>query len=67
MSSFLPALWAAAAAFAACRIGPAEPALAAGARTVAVALVYAPVLWWLGRGLGLRALASQWVRPEARA
>ena len=41
--------------------------LAAGARTLAVALVYAPVLWWLGRGLGLRALAGRWVRGEASA
>lgn len=67
VSSFLPAAWAAAAAFAACRVGPAEPVLAAGVRTVAVTLVYAPVLWWLGRGLGLRALASRWVSGEARA
>jgi UDP-N-acetylglucosamine 2-epimerase len=35
--------------------------------TVAGALVSAPGLWWLGRGLGLRALASRWVRGEARA
>jgi O-antigen/teichoic acid export membrane protein len=67
VSSFLPAVWAAAVAFVACGVGPAESVLAAGARTVAVALVYAPVLWWLGRGLGLRALASQWVRVETRA
>jgi len=67
VSSFLPAVWAAAAAFAACRVGPVESILAAGARTVAVALVYAPVLWWLGRRLGLRSLANRWVRGEARA
>lgn len=67
VSSFLPAGWAAAAAFVACRVGPAESVLAAGARTLAVALVYAPVLWGLGRGLGLRALASRWVRGEASA
>jgi O-antigen/teichoic acid export membrane protein len=67
VSSFLPAMWAAAAAFVACRVGPAESVLAAGARTAAVALVYAPVLWGLGRGLGLRALACRWIRGEARA
>lgn len=67
VSSFVPAVWAAAAALVACRVGPAESVLAAGARSAAVALVYAPVLWWLGRGLGLRALARQWVRGEARA
>lgn len=67
VASFLPALWAASAAFVACRLGPAESALAAAARTTAVALVYAPVLWWLGRGLGLRVLAGQWLRGEARA
>jgi O-antigen/teichoic acid export membrane protein len=67
VSSFLPAVWAAAIAFAACRVGPAESVLAAGARTVVVAFVYAPLLWWLGRGLGLRALAGRWVRREARA
>ncbi len=67
VSSFLPALWIAAAAFVACRVGPVESVLAAGARTIAVALLYAPVLWWLGRGLGLRALAGRWVRGEARA
>jgi len=67
VSSFLPAVWAAAVAFAACRVGPAESVLAAAARTAAVAFAYAPVLWWLGRDLGLRALASRWVRGEARA
>ena len=67
VASFLPAVWAAAAAFAACRVGPAESAVAAAARTVVVALVYAPILWALGRGLGLRALANRWVRGEARA
>jgi O-antigen/teichoic acid export membrane protein len=67
VSSFLPAVWAAAAAFLVCRVGPAESVLAAGARTAAVALVYAPVLWWLGRGLGLRTLAGEWVRGGARA
>ena len=67
VSSFLPALWAAAAAFVACRVGPAESVLAAGARTAAVALVYAPVLLWLGRGLGLRSLATSWARGEVRA
>jgi len=65
VSSFLPALWAAAAAFAACRVGPAESPLAAGARTAAVALAYLPALWWLGRSLGLRALAARWVRGGA--
>jgi O-antigen/teichoic acid export membrane protein len=67
VSSFVPAVWAAAAAFVSCRVGPLEPVLAAGARTVAVVFVYVPVLWWLGRGLGLRALASRWVRGEAGA
>ena len=67
VSSFMPAVWAGVAAFVACRIGPAESVLAAGARTVAVALAYAPVLLWLGRGIGLRALASRWFRGEARA
>ena len=62
--SFLPALWAAFAALAACRVGPAESPVAAAARTAAVVLVYAPVLWWLGRGLGLRALADPWMRGE---
>jgi hypothetical protein len=66
-SSFLPAVWAAGVAFLACRVGAEASALAAGVRTVAVALAYAPLLWWLGRGLGLRALAHQWVRGEARA
>jgi O-antigen/teichoic acid export membrane protein len=66
VSSFLPVVWAAGAAFVACRVGPAESALAAAVRTAAVALVYAPVLWWLGRDLGLRALASRWSRGEAR-
>ena len=67
VSSFLPAAWVTAVAFAACRVGPAESALAAGVRTVAVALAYAPVLWWLGRGLGLRSLAGLWARGEAPA
>jgi O-antigen/teichoic acid export membrane protein len=67
MSSFLPAAWAAVIAFVACRVGPAESVLAAGTRTAAVGLAYAPVLWWLGRGLGLRSLARQWVGREVRA
>lgn len=67
VSSFLPAVWAAMAAFIACRVGPAESLLAAGARTFAVLLACTPVLWWLGRGLGLRALVRLWVRREARA
>ena len=67
VSSFLPALWAAAVAFAACRVGPAASVPAALARTAVVALVYAPVMGWLGRGVGLRALAGQWVRGEGGA
>jgi O-antigen/teichoic acid export membrane protein len=67
VSSFLPAMWAAAAAIAACRVGAEASVVAAVARTAAVALAYAPMLWWLGRGLGLRALAGRWVRREARA
>jgi len=65
VSSFVPALWAAATAFAVCRVGPAESALAAGARTAVVAIAYAPLLWWMGRGLGLRSLADRWRGGEA--
>jgi O-antigen/teichoic acid export membrane protein len=67
LSSFLPAAWAAGAALLACRVGPADSALAAVARTAAVALVYAPVMAWLGRGLGLGALAADWLRGERPA
>jgi O-antigen/teichoic acid export membrane protein len=67
VTSFLPAVWAAAAALVACRVGPPESAPAAAERTVVVALAYAPVSWWLGRGLGLRALTGLRAREEVRS
>ncbi len=67
IASFLPAAWAGAAAFAVCAVGPPSSAGAAWLRTAAVALVYAPVLWWFARGLGIGALARAWAAGGARA
>jgi O-antigen/teichoic acid export membrane protein len=66
VASFLPPTWAAAAAFAACTLGPAGSLPAALARSAGVALVYAPLLWWMGRGAGLEALLALWPRKAAR-
>jgi O-antigen/teichoic acid export membrane protein len=60
-ASFVPALWASALALTACRIGPAESWLAALARSAAVAVGYLPILWWFGRGVGLKRLAREWL------
>ncbi len=60
VASFLPAAWAGAAAFGVCATGPRESVGAAVARTLVVIALYAPVLWWFGRSLGLRALMRPW-------
>jgi O-antigen/teichoic acid export membrane protein len=65
-ASLLPAAWAGATAFAVCGIGPAAPVGGALLRSVAVGVAYAPVAWWLGRGLGLTALARGWLRTGGR-
>ncbi|HYM81460.1 MAG TPA: oligosaccharide flippase family protein [Candidatus Limnocylindria bacterium] len=64
VQSFVPALWAGGLALAACAVGPAESVAAALARTAAVGLGYVPVLWWFGRGVGLRRLAHEWLAPR---
>ena len=38
-----------------------------GIENLAVVLIYAPLLWWWGRGLGLQALAARWSRGEGGA
>ena len=60
-SSFLPAAWAGALALLACALGAPDSAGAALVRSGAVALAYLPVLWWFGRGVGLRGLAREWL------
>jgi O-antigen/teichoic acid export membrane protein len=61
LASFVPALWASALALVACRIGPEASWPAALARSVAVTAGYVPVLWWFGRGVGLKRLAREWL------
>jgi hypothetical protein len=71
--SFVPPLWGAGLALAGCawlerRAG--SPAPAAGPAlllSIAVLAGYLPVLWWLGRGIGLGQLARGWLsgRPAA--
>jgi O-antigen/teichoic acid export membrane protein len=54
LASFAPSAWSGAAAFAACRIGPDDSAVAALVRSAAVVLVALPVLLIFARGTGLR-------------
>lgn len=65
--SFVPALLAGGAAIAACAVGAGESAGLAAARSAAVLLALLPVLWWLGRGAGLRGLAREWLAGRAGA
>jgi hypothetical protein len=57
LASAVPALWGGALALAASGIGDSESIGATLLRSAAVTLGYLPVLWWFGRGLGLRRLA----------
>ncbi len=61
IASFLPAVWAGGLALAACALGGSESAGTAALRSAAVVVAYLPVLWWFGRGVGLRALAREWL------
>jgi O-antigen/teichoic acid export membrane protein len=61
-TSFVPAAWAGAVTLAACAwIGGSESVGVAALRTAAALLAYLPVLWGFGRGVGLRALAREWL------
>jgi O-antigen/teichoic acid export membrane protein len=60
-ASFVPALSAAGLAFAACAIGAAESPAVAALRSAAIVIAYLPVMWWFGRGVGLRRLAREWL------
>jgi O-antigen/teichoic acid export membrane protein len=60
-SSLLPAAWAGGAALAVCAAGGTDPVRDALLGSLAVAAVYLPVLWWLGRGVGLRRLVREWL------
>jgi hypothetical protein len=55
--SFLPAIWGGALALGSCSVGPPEALGASTLRTLVVVAGYLPVLWWLGRGAGLREVA----------
>lgn len=59
--SFVPALWGAGLALAACAVGHGETVGAALVRSLAILAGYLPVLWWFGRGAGLRRLAHEWL------
>jgi hypothetical protein len=61
VASFVPALWASALALAACRIGPGASWPWALARSVVVTAAYLPVLWWFGRGTGLKRVVREWI------
>jgi O-antigen/teichoic acid export membrane protein len=67
LASFLPALWAGALALAAAAVGPPESPAASLVRSVAVFVGYLPALWWFGRGVGLKRLASEWLAARAAA
>jgi hypothetical protein len=59
-ASFVPGLWAGGLALAACAVGTPESPGAAVLRSLAVVAAYLPVMWWFGRGVGLRRLAHEW-------
>jgi O-antigen/teichoic acid export membrane protein len=63
-ASLLPAAWTGAAAFGLCALGPAGGVGLALARSAALALLHAPLLAWLGHGLGPRELARAWRGEE---
>jgi O-antigen/teichoic acid export membrane protein len=63
-TSFVPALWAGGAALAACAVGGGG-AGAALLRSLAVIVVFLPVMAWLGRGAGLVRLAREWLAGRA--
>jgi O-antigen/teichoic acid export membrane protein len=62
VSSFVPPVWLGGVALAACELGPARSIPATLVRSAAVALAAVPLLWWLGRGVGLRTLVRTWGR-----
>jgi O-antigen/teichoic acid export membrane protein len=59
--SFVPALWGTGLTLAACSLGGGETVGVALVRSLAILAVYLPVLWWFGRGAGLRRLAHEWL------
>ena len=65
-ASFVPALWGAALALGACALGGGG-VTAALVRSLVVLAGFAPVVWWFGRGLGLRRLARAWLPPRVAA
>jgi O-antigen/teichoic acid export membrane protein len=66
-ASFVPALWAGGAALAACAVGGPESPGGALLRSLAVTVAYLPVLWWFGRGVGLRRLVHEWLAGRVAA
>jgi O-antigen/teichoic acid export membrane protein len=66
-ASLVPALWAGGLVMLHDRLAPGDALGTAAAGTLAVAVLYLPVLWAFGRGIGLRQLAREWVAPRALA
>ncbi len=66
LTSLLPAVWASSWVLVISRIGPPASWTAALWRSVVVTLAILPVLAWLGRGVGLRALARTLWLAERR-
>jgi O-antigen/teichoic acid export membrane protein len=64
IASFVPALWAAALVLGAAAWVRAGGWAGALARSAIAGVGYLPVLWWLGRGVGLRRLAREWLAPR---
>ena len=60
IASFLPAVWAGGLALAGCALAGTVTAPRALAISVALLVAYLPVLWWLGRGIGLARLVRGW-------
>jgi O-antigen/teichoic acid export membrane protein len=61
VASLLPAMVAGASALAVCAFGGAETVPAALLRSLAVVVLYLPILLTLGRGVGLRRMTREWL------
>ena len=60
-TSFVPPLWAGGLAIASCAVGGPDSTAAAALRSVVVVAACAPVVWWLGRGVGIGRAARAWL------